>query len=390
MDIAPILIAGLLGLGLGAAAVWLFHARPQAQQLAEARVQAQLGQDRAAWLEQAQAQLTDTFEALAGRTLQASTSAFLERSSAELGHLVKPLGEGLDKLDRNLRELEEKRAGAYQGLQTHLKALDEAQRDLQASTTTLSQALRSSGIRGRWGEFQLRRIVELAGMAEHVDFDEQPTAEGARPDMLIHLPSGGALPIDAKAPMNAYLDAAAAEDPADRRAKLQAHAKALRARVQDLSRKAYWAQFDPAPPYVVMFVPNEACLSTAFGTDATLLDYAIGRQVLITSPVTLLALLKAVGYGWQQVTMSKNALLIAQEGKELYARLSLFAEHLAGVGDGLRQAQDAYNNAVGSFDRRLVPSAKHFHALGLAAKDIPRPDAVDTALRAPDQHQLDG
>ena len=390
MQTAITVLIGLVCALLGAGAVWLLYVQPLSQQLAEARAQAQLADERAAWLEQAQAQLADTFDALASRTLQASTSALLERSSAELGHLVKPLGEGLDKLDRNIRELEEKRAGAYEGLQTHLRALDDAQRELQASTTTLNQALRSSGVRGRWGEIQLRRIVELAGMADHVDFDEQPTAEGARPDMLVYLPGGGALPIDAKAPMEAYLDASAAEDAAIRRNKLQAHAKALRSRVQDLSRKAYWDQFDPAPPYVVMFIPNEACLSAAFGTDASLLDYAIAQQILITSPVTLLALLKAVGYGWQQVAMSENARIIAQEGKELYARLSTFASHLAGVGDGLRTAQDAYNSAIGSFDRRIVPSAERFRELGLAADDIPRPAAVDTALRSPDQRRLEG
>jgi len=390
MDTALIILVGLLGLAVGAGAVWLFHAQPLAQRLAAAQRDAQLAQERTAWLERAQSQLSETFEALAGRTLQASTNAFLERSASELGHLVKPLGESLDKLDRNIRELEEKRAGAYEGLETHLKALDEAQRELRSSTTTLNQALRSPGIRGRWGEFQLRRIVELAGLADHVDFDEQPTVEGARPDMLVYLPNGGALPIDAKAPMDAYLDATAAEDSAVRRAKLQAHAKALRSRVQDLSRKAYWSQFDPAPPYVVMFIPNEACLSAAFAADDSLLEYAINQQVLITSPVTLLALLKAVGYGWQQVAMSENARHIAQEGKALYARLSAFAEHLAGVGDGLRTAQDAYNSAVGSFDRRLVPAAERLRELGISADEIPHPDAVDTALRAPDQHRLEG
>ena len=390
MDTALIVLVGLLGLAVGAGAVWMLYAQPLAQRLAEAEGDAKLARERTAWLEQAQKQLGDTFEALAGRTLKASTESFLERSSSELGHLVKPLGEGLDKLDRNIRELEEKRAGAYEGLETHLKALDEAQRELQASATTLNQALRSSGIRGRWGEFQLRRIVELAGMTDHVDFDEQPTVDGGRPDMLVYLPNGGALPIDAKAPMDAYLDATAAEDASERRAKLKAHAKALRGRVQDLSRKAYWAQFDPAPPYVVMFVPNEACLSAAFVADDALLDYAIDQQILITSPVTLLALLKAVGYGWQQVAMSENARHIAHEGKELYARLSTFAEHLAGVGDGLRTAQDAYNSAVGSFDRRLVPSVERFRELGISADEIPGPKPVDTALRSPDQRRLEG
>jgi DNA recombination protein RmuC len=390
MDTALILLVGLLGLAVGAGAVWLFHAQPLAQRLAEAEGEASLAQERIAWLEQAQERLGDTFEALAGRTLKASTESFLERSASELGHLVKPLGEGLDKLDRNIRELEEKRAGAYEGLETHLRALDEAQRELQASATTLNQALRSSGIRGRWGEFQLRRIVELAGMTDHVDFDEQPTVESGRPDMRVYLPNGGALPIDAKAPMDAYLDATAAEDASERRAKLQAHAKALRGRVHDLSRKAYWAQFDPAPPYVVMFVPNEACLSAAFAADDALLDYAIDQQILITSPVTLLALLKAVGYGWQQVAMSENARHIAREGKELYGRLSTFAQHLACVGDGLRTAQDAYNNAVGSFDRRLVPSVERLRELGISTDEIAGPTAVDTALRSPDQRRLEG
>ncbi|MGC9361064.1 MAG: DNA recombination protein RmuC [Anaerolineae bacterium] len=389
MDTTLIALVGLLGLAVGAGAVWLFHAQPLAKRLSDAESDAKLARERTAWLEQAQKQLGDTFEALAGRTLRISTETFLERSASELGHLVKPLGEGLDKLDRNIRELEEKRAGAYEGLETHLKALDEAQGKLQASATTLNQALRSSGIRGRWGEFQLRRIVELAGMTDHVDFDEQPTVDGGRPDMLVYFPNGGALPIDAKAPMDAYLDATAAEDASDRRAKLKAHAKALRGRVQDLSRKAYWAQFDPAPPYVVMFVPNEACLSAAFAADDALLDYAIDQQILITSPVTLLALLKAVGYGWQQVAMNENARHIAQEGKELYARLSTFAEHLASVGDGLRTAQDAYNSAVGSFDRRLVPSVERFRELGISAEEIAGLTAVDTALRSPDQRRLE-
>jgi DNA recombination protein RmuC len=302
---------------------------------------------------------------------------FLDRTKAEL----EPLNSSLEKLDERIRELEAKREGAYKGLEEQLRQLAQTENTLQETTHTLSQALRSSGAQGQWGEMQLRRVVELSGMVKHVDFEEQIAGQNGRPDLLVRLPNEGLLPVDAKTPMRAYLDALEADEPELRSDKLDAHCQAMKSRIRDLSRKEYWDQFDRAPEFVVMFVPNEACLSAAFRRDGSLLDYALESRVLIASPVTLMALLKAVGYGWQQVLVTENARQIAEEGRTLYKRIGVLLGHIDGLGGSIGQAVEAYNDLVGSLEYRLLPSARRFEELGVGSASVEHPTAVDQIPR---------
>ncbi|MFO8042871.1 MAG: DNA recombination protein RmuC [Alkalispirochaeta sp.] len=274
-------------------------------------------------------------------------------------------------------------------------------RSLQQATSSLDQALRAPNVRGKWGEVQLRRLVELAGMSEHVDFSEQTgraagsggsgggtaagqgaTGEGrGRPDLIVRLPSQGIMPVDAKAPMNAYLESHEAASPDLARQALKRHAAALRGHIQSLSSKAYWKQFDRAPDFVVLLVPYESGLSAAFGVDPDLLEYALANKVVVTAPASFLALLRVVAYGWMQVRLSENAEAISQAGRELLERLGPFAEHLNKVGAGLNQAADRFNDAAGSFERRILPTARKLYELGAAAEPPPEIGPVETHSR---------
>jgi DNA recombination protein RmuC len=243
--------------------------------------------------------------------------------------------------------------------------------------------MRSSTARGRWGELQLRRVVELAGMVRHVDFREQTSTDtGSRPDMIVRLPNGGELPVDAKAPAAAYLEAMTLEGDA-RKSRLEDHAKALRQRIQDLSRKAYWEQFDRAPELVVMFVPLESALSAAFDADPSLLDYGIQQRVLVASPITLLALLRTIAFGWQQHRMAENAREIAIEGRELYDRVLNILRPIREVGTTLGKTVDTYNRAVGSLERRLLPKVRAFKELTASDKEPAVPEPVEPRPRLP-------
>lgn len=267
--------------------------------------------------------MRDSFQALAAEALRSNADALLGRVTDQLhgalaeargnwqtererlGNLVEPLGKALEALDREIRAVEQKREGAYQGLQEQLRQLAQAHTDLQTATLSLNQALKSTATRGRWGEYQLRRIVELAGLLEHVDFSEQVAVEVGRPDLVVHLPNGGAIPVDAKAPMQAYLEAVEAAEPG-RTARLDAHVKALKQHVQQLAGKRYWEQFGRSAELTVMFVPNEAALAAAFERDPGLMEFAIQQRVLLTSPITLLGLLKAVA--WQAAGKRREVL----------------------------------------------------------------------------------
>ena len=354
------------------------------------------------WVEQAQTQMRDAFQALAGQTLQNQSGEFLKRAGeqvegflkrargdwntqrAEMATLFKPLQENLTTMQGHVRELEQKREGAYQGLQEQLRQLAETQAALQTTTVTLTQALKSPTVRGQWGELQLRRVVEMAGMVKHITFLEQVGTDAGRPDMIARLPNGGILPVDAKVPLAAYLEAAEATDEHIRKAKLAEHARAMQSRVNELGQKRYWEAFEQAPDFVVMFVPNEACLGAAFEQNPSLLEYAIGKRVLITTPVTLLALLKAAAFGWQQYQITDNALQIAEQGKELYRRLEVFTRHLAQLGRDIEKAAREYNRAVGSLARRLLPAARRFEELGIAATELEAPAPVETQARMPE------
>jgi DNA recombination protein RmuC len=356
--------------------------------------------EKLAWMERAEARLRESFESLAARSLEKNADAFLRQTresaqslldqirgdwraqKAEMGGLVHPVRESLSALEAHVRELEQKREGAYQGLETGIRELSRAQADLHAAAVSLAQALRSPTVRGRWGEFQLRRVVEMSGMSRHVAFSEQTRAQSGRPDLLVHLPGQGVLPVDAKVPLEAYLDAMEAREEDDRRRRMADHVQAVRARVRELAGKQYWAQFDRAPDFVVMFVPSEACLGAAFDAEPGLLEFAVEQRVLIASPVTLIALLRSVAWGWQQQRMTENARRVAAEGRELHRRLATFHERMAELGRLLNRTVGGYNKAVGSLERRLTPAARRLGEMGLAETDPEAPDDVSVRARS--------
>ena len=294
--------------------------------------------------------------------------------------------ESLDKLDGKVSQLEAARQGAYQGLLEQVQLLRAGHEALRGETGALVRALRTPDVRGRWGEMQLRRVVERAGMKEHVDFEEQETARGEdgalRPDLVVKLPGGRCLLVDAKAPLEAWLDAVQTQDEAVRAQRLADHARQLRDKVRQLAAKDYAAAFD-TPELVVLFVPGEAMLAAALDQDADLLSFAFERGVAFAAPTTLLALLKAAAYGWWQHAMGENARQVGEAGAELHKRLVTFAGHLADVGTALQRATKAYNAGVSSFDSRLMPQARRLEALGAtgpAPLDAPEQVEAQPAL----------
>lgn len=342
-------------------------------ELARTKKEAEMEREKILWLEKAEAHLRDAFEALSQKVLRESKEDFLTSARnqidlfitgmrgdlsthrSQLESLIGPLEKALSGLNTYIRELEEKREGAYQKLTEQISQLMSSQIQLQDATTKLAHALRSPVVRGRWGEYQLRRIVEMAQMVGHVDFKEQAGTDTGRPDMIIYLPNEGILPVDAKAPMEFYLRAVEAEDEKTRTINLQAHARSIRDRIKELGRKEYWAQFSKAPDFVIMFLPNEASLSSAFESDPSLMEFAIQNRVFLATPLSLLALLKAIAYGWQRMKMAENAKEVSEIGIELYKRLRKFIDHLKDTGTRLAQTVECYNNALGSLETRVFP-----------------------------------
>jgi DNA recombination protein RmuC len=380
----------LIGLVVGLVLGWVIFRLRMGQRTADLRItNARLEQELRAerekllWTEVAEQKLREAFTALASQSLSTNSQQFLANAQRELKTLVDPLSQKLDTMDQQVRALETKREGAYGKLGEQLRSLGEAQSQLQRTTVSLEQALKSPTARGRWGELQLRRVVELAGMVHHVDFEEQPTTDEGRPDMIVRLPSGGVLPVDAKASATAYLDAMQAEG-AQRSAKLDEHVRAMRARIQDLSRKQYWAQFDRAPELVVMFVPFESALSAAFEKDPELLEYGIRQHILVASPVTLLALLRAVAFGWQQQQITENARQIANEGRELYARVLNVLRPFRDAGTHLGRAVEAYDQAIGSLEHRLFPALHRMKDLTASSDEVPETSEIRKTPRLPE------
>jgi DNA recombination protein RmuC len=353
-------------------------------------------EEKLALLEDARSRLTDAFKALSAEALRESSASFLAlaRTSLEkyqegargdldkrekgIAELLNPVRESLGKLDGHIRELEKAREGAYQGLSTQLKGMAETQGELRAEAGNLVRALRAPQVRGRWGEMQLRRVVELAGMLDHCDFHEQQTMEGdagrLRPDLVVHLPGGHDVVVDAKAPLAAYLDAVEAKDDASRAVKLAEHARQLRDHIAALSRKAYWEQFQPAPEFAILFLPGESFYHAALEADPSLLEMGIERRIFLATPTTLIALLKAVAYGWQKEAAAENAQLVAALGRELYKRVADLGGHFARVGKNLAQTVDAYNRAVGSLEARVLPQARRFEELAAAPEGFGLPE----------------
>ena len=330
-------------------------------------------------LQQAQNRLTDTFKALAADALRSNNDEFLKRAGDTL---VRPVAESLKDVRDKISELEKTRASAYGSLSEQLKSLALAQASLQTETTKLSTSLSTTKTAGTWGELQLRRVVELAGMVEHCDFTEQESVGDQRPDLVVNLPYGQRIVVDAKAPTDAYREAASTSDPKLRAAKLAEHAAKVRSHVDALSAKAYWQQFQPSPEFVVLFLPGDQFLSAALEADPALIDRAIRGRVLPVTPSTLVALLKAAAYGWRQESVSKNAAEIRDLGQQLYDRIATYLEHFEKVGHGLETATKSYNAAVGSLEGTLIPGARKFAELGAkGTKELPAIGPIETTPR---------
>jgi DNA recombination protein RmuC len=367
----------------------------------------QANAQRAQALEETRQQLTGEFARISTLALRQNNEQFLQLADTKLNEtrqaadgdlakrqeaieqLLKPIGEQLGKYEVGIQRLEVERQRAYTTLTEQMKTLSTSHDQLQKETRNLVTALRSPQTRGRWGELQLRRVVEMAGMLEHCDFDEQVTSEAdsgrMRPDMVVHLPGGKNVAVDAKVPMQAFLDANEADDESQRRVHLASHGRQMKAHVDALSKKEYWKRVDPSPEFVVAFIPGDPLLTAALEHEPGLMEYAVANHVLLATPTSLIALLRAVAYGWQQDQLAENAREVQLLGAQLYERLSVLGEHFAGVGKGLNSAVGAYNRAVGSLESRVLVTARRFvdmGVVGVGEKELAHPATVDTTSRA--------
>lgn len=373
------------------------------EQEGRVRAEAALAEQKKA-LEEAGARLADTFKALSADALHANSQALvqmarqvlesvvleargdLQQQRQAIDALIRPLKEELVRYEEQVRAMESARREAYGSLMRQLEELQRTQQLLQKETVNLVTALKMPQVRGRWGEITLRRVVEVAGLSPYCDFAEQvPVGGGLRPDLVVKLPGDRTVVVDAKVPLKAYLEAVESGDEGVRQAALARHARAVREHMQALASKAYWSQFDRSPDFVVLFLPGESFLAAALEQDRHLIEDGLACRVLLATPTTLIALLRAVALSWQQYALTENARLIAQTGAELYERLCRFGEHLGRIKDGLQKAVSAYNSAVGSWEGRVVPGARRLKELGAVppGRELGTLEGVGETLRPP-------
>ncbi len=350
-------------------------------------------------LNEAQASMTDAFKALSSEALRTNNQSFLELAATKLtqfqdaakadlekrqtaiDQLVLPVKESLGKFDAQIQELEKARIGAYEVLRDQVRSLGEGQTLLRSEAANLVKALGTPRVRGRWGEIQLKRVVEMAGMLDHCDFQEQQSVTGEdngrlRPDLIARLPGGKNVVVDAKAPLAAYLEAMECEDDAQRTLKLKEHARHIRDHIKALSAKSYWDQFQPAPELVVLFIPGEMFYSAALQIDPTLIETGINERVILATPTTLIALLKAFAYGWRQENLAENCQKISEQARELYKRIQVLGSHFNSIGKNLQHAVNAYNQTANSLESRLLVTARKFQDLDVATSE----KEIDPAL----------
>lgn len=311
----------------------------------------------------------------------------LEQKEKAVEHLVKPIREALDKTEQHIRLMEKERREAYGALSKHLETMVQTQQLLQSETRNLVQALRRPEVRGQWGELTLKRLAELSGMVEHCDFYPQEQidtdAGRLRPDMVVRMPDGREIVVDVKTPLDSYLSAVEAPDGAARAKHLEQHARKVRERVRELAGKAYWSQFKNAPDFVVLFIPGDQFLGAALDIDRNLLEDSMRQRIILATPISFVALLRAVAYGWRQSLLAANAEKIRDAAEELYGRLATFSEHMAKVGSGLDSSVTAYNKAVGSFEAKVLPSTRKFTEMGVSPKKPLEPlEQIEKGARA--------
>lgn len=408
----------LAALALGALLGWLAAAARAGERAnvniakvaeLEARLETERrsAEEKLAAMRDAEARLQETFQSLSGLALRQNNEAFLqlaqsqfanlhqlttkdlEARQAAIGELVMPLRQALEKVDGKIQQVEKERVGAYQALIEQVRAMGDGQKELSHRTQKLVDSLRSPTVRGRWGEIQLKRVCEMAGMVEHCDFVEQASVDGdngkLRPDVTVKLPGGKIIIIDAKAPLMAYLDAMEATDEEVRAQKLRDHARQVRDHITKLSAKSYWGQFEQTPEIVVMFLPGETFFSAALQYDPSLIEYGVEQKVIPASPTTLIGLLRSISYGWQQDQIARNAQEISDAARTLYDRIRTFAGHYEDLRKHLGKAVETYNRSVGSLDHMVLPQARRFRELGATtAAELEDVGVIETALRTLD------
>lgn len=390
-------IAVIFGGGLG----WLLARLKYLQQIT--RLETRLSFEETT-IDQQQQMLKQTFSSLSSEALKSNNQMFidlaqeslkrfhlqakgdLEQKEKSIENLVKPIREALNKTEQQIMAMEKERKEAYGSLHKHLETLSQTQLQLHDQTRNLVQALRRPEVRGQWGEITLKRLVELAGMVEHCDFYVQENtgtdAGYIRPDMIIRMPTGREIVVDVKTPLDAYLSAVESKTDDEKQNFLTQHVKNVRNRIRELSSKNYWQQFSRSPDFAVLFIPGDQFLNSALDLDRDLLEFALSKKIILATPTSMVALMRAIAFGWRQEQLTENAELIRSAGEDLYNRLATFSDHLGKLGRSLDSSVANYNKAVGSFDAKLVPGAKKLADMGInSGKEIDRPEQIEKAIR---------